>query len=125
MADLGCKPLDLRTLMCYRYCLPFGLSITEVLNFYRTKVRRLDNLYRSKDKKLITSYFIEEINNSQYAGFVKEELYNEVYSYDLEKLMKEVEVCANIICTYYLVTLEGNSPYDMMPISEVIKIIKA
>jgi hypothetical protein len=104
MEDYGCKKFDWFSLMLTRYIVPFEFTHKRSIDFYRTKARRLNNLYLSNNKELISSYFHEEINNSEFSEYVKDDIRAEINACDLEQLKAKLYECANVVYQLYLST---------------------
>jgi hypothetical protein len=123
MGDMDCKELDVVDITSLNFLLPFGYSYSKVLSFYRDHARRINNLYLSNDKELITSYFVGEMERTELSRYDVEDAKVELFSYDLEQLKEKLVLCANLVYRFYLLKKTGYSTTESYSPKKILDLI--
>jgi hypothetical protein len=123
MGDKNTNEPDIVSIASLSYLLPYGLTYDQIVSFYRNKARRINNLYLSNNKDLITSYFIEEMYKSEISYYDLDDAKELLFTYDIEQLKYKLALCANLVYRFYLLKFTGHSTTELYSTEKILELI--
>jgi hypothetical protein len=123
MVDTNFGETDVVGITTLNYLIPFGYSYSRVLSFYRDRARRLNNLYLSNNKQLITSYFVEELDKTDLSYYILDIAKEKLFNYNIDQLKEKLTLCANLLYRFYLIKITGHSTDESYSTDKILELI--
>jgi hypothetical protein len=111
---------DLIEICKFSYKLGSELNKQETLKFYKQKIIKLDELYKSNDKNLISLFFLEEAKKSNYSNVKLLLFAQQLNTISLEEFKTTLTYIANDYYKQYLYYLNQSTETPILDLAEII-----